>query len=116
MHTNSAANTVNRFISFFPPEIQESVSDRLAESFVGVQSQTLVKSNLGGRIGVYEIMINTTSIRNNIKKREIEQLNNIIETSSSAGMISLKKYAERLVDKKIVDPESVDWIMKATTS
>jgi Tfp pilus assembly pilus retraction ATPase PilT len=61
-------------------------------------------------------MINTTSIRNNIKKREIEQLNNIIETSSSAGMISLKKYAERLVDKKIVDPEAVDWIMKATTS
>lgn len=116
MHTNSAANTVNRFISFFPPEIQESVSDRLAESFVGVQSQTLVKSNLGGRIWVYEIMINTTSIRNNIKKREIEQLNNIIETSSSAGMISLKKYAERLVDKKIVDPEAVDWIMKATTS
>ena len=116
MHTNSAANTVNRFISFFPPEIQESVSDRLAESFVGVQSQTLVKSNLGGRIGVYEIMINTTSIRNNIKKREIEQLNNIIETSSSAGMISLKKYAERLVDKKIVESDQVDWIMKATTS
>jgi twitching motility protein PilT len=47
MHTNSAANTVNRLISFFPPEIQESVSDRLAESLVGVQSQTLVKSNLG---------------------------------------------------------------------
>ena len=61
-------------------------------------------------------MFNTVSIRNNIKKREIEQLNNIIETSSSDGMISLKKYAERLVDKKIVDSSEVDWIMKSITS
>jgi len=34
LHTNSASNTVNRYISFFPPEIQESVSDRLAESLI----------------------------------------------------------------------------------
>lgn len=47
MHTNSSANTVNRYISFFPPEIQDSVSDRLAESLIGIQSQALVKSTLG---------------------------------------------------------------------
>jgi Tfp pilus assembly pilus retraction ATPase PilT len=46
MHTNSAANTVNRYISFFPPEIQESVCDRLAEALIGVQSQTLVKNTV----------------------------------------------------------------------
>ena len=46
LHTNSAANTVNRLISFFPPEIQESVSDRLATSLLGVQSQMLVKSKM----------------------------------------------------------------------
>ncbi|MBU0627362.1 type IV pilus twitching motility protein PilT [Patescibacteria group bacterium] len=83
LHTNSAANTVNRYISFFPPEIQDSVSDRLASALVGVQSQMLVKSKDGkSRVGMYEVMLNTTSIRNNIKKREIEQLDNIIETSS----------------------------------
>jgi len=44
LHTNSAANTVNRYISFFPPEIQSSISDRLAESLIGIQSQVLVKT------------------------------------------------------------------------
>ena len=44
-------------------------------------------------------MLNTTSVRNNIKKREIEQIDNIIETSSLIGMINLKKYAQRLIDK-----------------
>ena len=108
LHTNSAANTVNRLISFFPPEIQESVCDRLATSLIGVQSQFLVKSKDGkSRVGVYEVMLNTTSVRNNIKKREIEQIDNIIETSSLIGMINLKKYAQRLIDKWIIDQSEV---------
>lgn len=112
LHTNSAANTVNRLISFFPPEIQESVCDRLATSLIWVQSQMLVKSKMGSRVGIYELMLNTTSIRNNIKKREIEQLDNIIETSSLIWMINLKKYAQRLIDKQIIDPKEVDWLIK----
>ena len=83
LHTNSASNTVNRYISFFPPEIQNSVCERLATALVGVQSQFLVKSKDGqSRVGIYEVMLNTTSVRNNIKKKEIEQIDNIIETSS----------------------------------
>lgn len=112
LHTNSAANTVNRYISFFPPEIQESVCDRLAESLIGVQSQMLVKSKMGTRVGIYELMLNTTSVRNNIKKREIEQIDNIIETSSLIGMINLKKYGQRLIDKQIVDPKELEWLMR----
>ena len=115
LHTNSAANTVNRLISFFPPEIQDSVCDRLATSLIGVQSQMLVKSKMGSRVWIYELMLNTTSVRNNIKKREIEQLDNIIETSSLIGMINLKKYAQRLIDKQIVDPKEVDWLMKGSS-
>jgi len=114
LHTNSAANTVNRYISFFPPEIQDSVSDRLATALVGVQSQVLVKSKDGkSRVGLYEVMLNTTSIKNNIKKREIEQLDNIIETSSLIGMINLKKYAQRLIDKWIISADEVSWLLGA---
>jgi twitching motility protein PilT len=115
LHTNSAANTINRYISFFPPEIQESVCDRLAESLIGVQSQMLTKSKLGGRVGIYEVMLTTTSIRNNIKKREIEQLDSIIETSTLIGMINMKKYAQRLIDKQIIDASEVDRLMKGST-
>lgn len=55
-------------------------------------------------------MINTTSIKNNIKKRAIEQIDNIIETSSLIGMINLKKYTQRLIDKQIIDPKEVGWL------
>jgi len=117
LHTNSAANTVNRFISFFPPEIQESVCDRLASSLIWVQSQFLVKSKDGkSRIGIYEVMLNTTSVRNNIKKREIEQIDNIIETSSLIGMINLKKYAQRLIDKWIIDQHEVERLFMGGSS
>jgi twitching motility protein PilT len=116
LHTWSAANTVNRLISFFPPEIQASVADRLAESLIGVQSQTLVKTKDGtSRVGIFEVMINTTSVRNNIKKREIEQIDNIIETSSLIWMITLKKYAQRLIDKWIIDPSEVAGLFPNTT-
>ncbi|HMS90679.1 MAG TPA: PilT/PilU family type 4a pilus ATPase [Candidatus Absconditabacterales bacterium] len=111
LHTNSAANTVNRYISFFPPEIQGSVSDRLAESLIGIQSQFLVKTkDQKSRVGIFEVMINTISIKNNIKKRAIDQIDNIIETSSLIGMINLKKYAQRLIDKEIIDPKDVEWL------
>lgn len=117
LHTNSASHTVNRIISFFPPEIQSSVADRLAESLIGVQSQMLVRTKDGSsRVGIFEVMINTVSVRNNIKKREIEQIDNIIETSSLIGMITLKKYAQRLIEKWIIDPKEVEWIFLNGTS
>ncbi len=100
LHTNSASNTVNRLISFFPPEIQSSIAERLAESLIGIQSQFLVKTKDGAsRVGIFEVMINTTSVKNNIKKREIDQIDSIIDTSSLIGMITLKKYTQRLIDK-----------------
>ena len=102
---------MNRYISFFPPEIQGSVSDRLAESLIGIQSQFLVKTKDGNsRVGIFEVMINTISIKNNIKKRAIDQIDSIIETSSLIGMINLKKYAQRLIDKDIIDAKEVEWL------
>lgn len=109
LHTNSAANTVNRYISFFPPEIQNSISDRLAESLIGIQSQFLIRTkDEKSRVGIFEVMINTTSVKNNIKKRAIDQIDSIIETSSLIGMINLKKYTQRLIDKQIIDPKEVE--------
>lgn len=45
LHTSSASATINRYISLFPPEIQDSISDRLADSLSGVLSQFLVKTS-----------------------------------------------------------------------
>jgi Tfp pilus assembly pilus retraction ATPase PilT len=52
-------------------------------------------------------MINTLAVKNNIIKKQIIQIDNVIETNNSNGMISMKQYAQRLVDKGIVLPEVV---------
>ncbi len=113
LHTSSASHTINRFIGLFPPEIQSSVADRLAEALIGVQSQFLVKSkDKSSRLWLFEVMLNTTSIKNNIKKKEIAQLDNIIDTSSLIGMTSLQRYAKRLLEKNIIDPADVQWLLQ----
>ena len=112
LHTPSASGTINRFISFFDPEIQNSVADRLAESLLWVMSQFLVKNADGKwRVAIFEMMINTLAVRNNISKKQIPQIDNVIETNNSHGMISMKQYAQRLVDKGIVAPEAVQFIL-----
>lgn len=109
LHTSSASSTINRYISLFPPEIQSSVSDRLADALSWVLSQFLVKSkDEKSRIWLYEFMINNTAVRNNIKKWDIRWVDNIIETSSNQGMISMKSYAQRLVAQWLIDETKVE--------
>lgn len=112
LHTNSASHTINRFVSFFSPDIQWSIADRLSESLIGIQSQNLVKSKDGStRVGIFELLINTPSVKTNIKKNDINQIDNIIESSNVIWMITLKQYAENLVNKGIINPKDVPWIL-----
>jgi len=117
LHTSSAAGTINRFISFFPPEIQDSVADRLSEILIWVQSQRLVKKiDDQGRVWVYEILINTTAVKNNIKKRQLPQIDSIIETWIKQWMISIQQYAKRLIEQWIVKEDTVSWILSQRAS
>jgi len=112
LHTNSASHTINRFISFFPPDIQWSVAERLSEALIWIQSQVLAKSQDGStRVWVFELLLNTHSIKTNIKKKDVDQIDSIIETSNMIGMITLKQYAENLIKKWIIAPDEVDWII-----
>lgn len=114
LHTQSASWTVNRYISFFPPEIQDSIADRLADSLIWVLSQRLVKRSDGKwRAWVYELMINTPAVRNNIKRRQLQQIDNIIETWSKQWMILLKQYARRLITEWITTEDYVSWILNS---
>lgn len=64
LHTHNAVRTINRIIAVFPPEEQEMVRVRVAESIVGVISQRLLpRKDGGGRIAAVEVMIATATIR-----------------------------------------------------
>ncbi len=111
LHTKSASGTINRLISFFPPEIQDSIADRMSEVLLGVQSQSLVKTaGWKWRAGIYEVMLNTSAVKNNIKKRQLPQIDNIIETGTKQGMTTMTQYAKRLINDWVVKEETVSWL------
>ena len=104
LHTNSATHTINRYLSFYPSDMQNSILERMADCLVGIMSQTLVKTKDGQwRIWVFELMLNSNAVKNNLKKREVDQMQNIIETSTQNGMISMRQYAKKLLERDIIN-------------
>ncbi|MEM4260106.1 MAG: type IV pilus twitching motility protein PilT [Candidatus Woesearchaeota archaeon] len=99
LHTNSAAQTIDRIIDVFPARQQPQIRMQLAASLTGVVSQRLIPRIGGGRIVAAEIMTATPAVRNAIREGKTHQLNNIIEVSAQEGMISMDRSLASLVKK-----------------
>ena len=112
LHTNSSTHTINRYLSFYPSDMQNSILERMADCLVWIMSQTLVRTKDNTwRIWVFELMLNNNAVKNNLKKREVDQMQNIIETSTQNWMISMRQYAKKLIERDIINPEDVDWLI-----
>lgn len=109
LHTNSAAQTVERIIDSFPPAQQPQIATQLASTLSGVISQRLIPRINGGLIPAVEVMIANTAVRNLIRENKTEQLNNIIETSQELGMISLNRSLAELIKKKEITLEHAEF-------
>src|SRR3989344_830171 len=108
LHTNSAAQTIDRIIDSFPSGQQGQVISQLSATLVGIVSQRLVPRIDGGRIPAVEIMIVNSAIRNLIRERKIFQIDLVIETSLQEGMVSLNRSLVNLVKKKEISLESAE--------
>jgi len=97
LHTNSAAQTIHRIVTVFPPEQQDQIRAQLSGCLLGVLSQRLVPRIEGGLIPACEIMINTPAVANIIRENKIHELDFVIETSAELGMISLNRSLANLV-------------------
>lgn len=97
LHTNSAAQTVDRIIDSFPAFQQPQIRTQLSAILLGVLSQRLVPRVDGGRIPACEIMLASSAIRNLIRENKTHQIDTVIDTSFEEGMISLDKYLADLV-------------------
>jgi len=104
LHTNSAAKTINRIIDVFPAGEKALIRSMLSESLQAVVAQALVKKKGGGRVAIHEILICTPAVRNLIREDKIPQIDSVIQTSASLGMITMEKNLEELWDKGIIDP------------
>lgn len=111
LHTWSASQTVSRFMSFFGSDNQSGMAERLSHALVWVMAQKLVKhKNWHTRVGIYELMLNSTSIKNNIKKFELDQLDIILQNPGTNEMISAKNYAQTLINNNIINQSDVEYL------
>lgn len=102
LHTNDAAQTVERLIDSFPPMQQHQIRTQLSVALSGVVSQRLLPRAQGGRIPAVEIMIATPAIRNVIREGNVHQILGIIQTSAEVGMQTLDASLQALVDAGVV--------------
>ena len=108
LHTNSAAQTINRIIDVFPAEEKSAVRSILSGSIKAVISQRLVKKRGGGRCAAFEIMLANSSVRNLIHEDKIPQINSIIELSRKNGMLLLKDSLKDLMNNDIITQETAE--------
>ncbi|HRI05356.1 MAG TPA: type IV pilus twitching motility protein PilT [Candidatus Dojkabacteria bacterium] len=102
LHTNSAAQTIDRIIDVFPENQQGQVRAQLANILEAVVAQRLIPIDGGGRRAVSEIMIGSTAVKNLIREGKTHQLDNVIRTSADIGMISLEHSLVKLVREGLI--------------
>lgn len=99
LHTNNAAQTIDRIIDSFPSGQQNQIRAQLSSTLIGIISQRLIPRVSGGLIPAVEVMIANPAVRNLIRENKIHELDLVIETSSDQKMISLNRSLVELVRK-----------------
>jgi len=103
LHTNSAAQTVDRVVDQFPVDQQEQIRLMLSNSLQAVLCQQLMpRAGMPGRVCAMEIMIATPAIRNLIREAKAHQLPSIIQTSAQVGMQTMDQHLRDLYLKGII--------------
>jgi twitching motility protein PilT len=99
LHTNNAAQTVDRIIDSFPANQQDQIRLQLSNALAGVLSQRLVPRISGGLIPVFELMVSNNAIQNLIREKRTHEINTVIETGSADGMIDMNRCLAELVQR-----------------
>jgi len=99
LHTNNAAQTVDRIVDIFPEHQQRQITQQLANTLLGILSQRLIRRVKGGRIVACEILIANVAVRNAIREGKTHQIPNIIQTSFAEGMMTLDRALIELVKR-----------------
>jgi twitching motility protein PilT len=105
LHTQSAAQTVDRLIDIFPAHQQQQIRAQLANCMQGVITQALAPTRDGnGRTIICEVMVVTPAIRNLIREGKVHQIPTFLQSSADLGMISFdqhlaQRYGEQIISK-----------------
>jgi len=106
LHTQSAAQTIDRLIDIYPAHQQSQIRNQVASCLQGVVTQALAPRLDGlGRIAIAEVMVVNPAIRNLIREAKSHQIPSVIQSSADLGMISFDQslansYFEKLISKQ----------------
>jgi twitching motility protein PilT len=113
LHTNNAAQSVDRIVDVFPEEQQQQIRLQLSNVIEAVFSQRLIQSTTKGRVVTYEVMLGSTAIRTAIREGKTHQIESILETSHEVGMSTLERSLADLVKKGMVTIEVAEsWSLR----
>ena len=106
VHTNNAAQTVDRIVDVFPPGQQEQIRIQLSNNLEAVLSQQLLpRAGTPGRIAAMEIMIASPAIRNLIREAKAHQITSIIQTSAHHGMQTMDQCLRDMYQRGLITYE-----------
>ncbi len=106
LHTNNAAQTVDRIIDSFPATQQDQIRVQLAGSLAGIFSQRLIPRISGGLIPAYELLLNNNAVSNLIREKRTHEIQTVIETGAGDGMIDMNRCLADLVRQGEITIES----------
>jgi len=103
LHTNGAAQTVDRIINSFPANKQDHIRTMISTSLRGVVSQQLLPTkHKKGRIAALEVLINTSAVANLIRQGKLDQLETAMQSGGNQGMKTMDAALMELVEKAFV--------------
>ncbi len=110
LHTQSAAQTIDRLIDIFPPHQQSQIRSQLANCLQGVVTQALAPTKDGkGRLAICEVMVVNPAIRNLIREGKAYQIPTVIQSSGDLGMISFdQSLASSYLDQQVSKQTAFD--------
>ncbi len=106
LHTNSAAQSVDRIVDVFPPHQQEQVKTQLSSVLLAIFSQQLIpRADNSGLVLATEVLIANPAVRNLIRESKSFQIPSIIQTSANLGMQTMEASLRDLVNKGLITYE-----------
>ena len=106
LHTNDAAQALDRIVDVFPGERRDQIQIMLAGALQGVISQRLLPGVAGGRVAAYEVMVANEAIRNLVREGKSRQMRNMIATGAAEGMQTIEMDLARLVAAGLITMET----------
>lgn len=106
LHTNDAAQTIDRIIDVFPPHQHDQIKQQLASVLIGIVSIRLLPKVGGGRVPAVEVLLSNNAIKNVIREGKTYNIPNILQTNIEEGMMPMDRALAILVKQGFASYEN----------